>query len=135
MSSVWPRDCAAVREGLAAGCSRVGRFPVLRRVAGTVVQRSPPEPHCPGSAPACAAACCVMLDKSLGNSELRLPRAPAPPRASMPACVPGLPSKAALPVEPVLHGAPGAPLPFPPLHRGRRKASRGAVSSWPRAWV
>lgn len=53
----------------------------------------------------------------------------------MPACVPGLPSKAALLVEPVLRGAPGAPLPFPPLHRGRRKASRGAVSSWPRARV
>lgn len=105
MSSVWPRDRAAVREGLAAGCSRVGRFPVLRRVAGTVVQRSPPEPRCLGSAPACAAARCVMLDKSLGNSELRLPRAPAPPRASMPACVPGLPSKAALPVA----GAPRGP--------------------------
>lgn len=42
MSSVWPRDRAAVQEGLAAGCSRVGRFPVLRRVAGTVVQSSPP---------------------------------------------------------------------------------------------
>lgn len=77
MSSVWPRDHAAVREGLAAGCSRVGRFPVLRRVAGTVVQRSPPEPRCLGSAPACAAARCVMLDKSLGSSELRLPHAPA----------------------------------------------------------
>lgn len=45
MSSVWPRDRAAVREGLAAGCSRVGCFPVLRRVAGTVVQRSLPEPR------------------------------------------------------------------------------------------